>query len=145
MLKYKLTHPELLAALAAMGHGSRILLADANYSSDINVGPAAKRIYLNFAPGMLPVTDVLEKVLDAIPVEAAHMMLMDNGQEPPIAADFRKLLPRAVALSSYARMDFYAAALASKTSVVVMTGEQRLFANILLTVGVVNPDGTFQY
>jgi len=31
MLKYRLLHPELLSVLAQAGHGSRILLADANY------------------------------------------------------------------------------------------------------------------
>jgi L-fucose mutarotase len=30
MLRYSLLHPELLAVLAGAGHGSRILIADAN-------------------------------------------------------------------------------------------------------------------
>lgn len=142
MLKYRLTHPELIGALAGMGHGSRIMLADSNYSVDINAHPNAKRIYLNLAPGIIPVTDVLAVLLDAIPVEAAHHMLMDDGQAPPIAAEFRQMLPAQVALESVARNDFYAAVRDSRTSVIVATGEQRLFANLLLTMGVVHPDGS---
>ncbi len=141
MLKYRLTHPELIGALAGMGHGSRIMLADSNYSVDINSHPNAKRIYLNLAPGMIPIMDVLAVLLDAMPVEAAHHMLMDDGQAPPIAADFRQMLPAQVALESYARNDFYAAVKDAHTSVIVATGEQRLFANLLLTMGYIQPDG----
>ncbi|WP_318783043.1 RbsD/FucU domain-containing protein [Cellulosimicrobium sp. SH8] len=31
MLRYPLLHPGLIGALAGAGHGSRVLLADANY------------------------------------------------------------------------------------------------------------------
>lgn len=145
MLKYRLLHPELIGALAGMGHGSRIMLADSNYPVDMNVNPAAKRIYLNLAPGMIPVTDILAVLLDAVPVEAAHHMLMDDGQAPPIAQEFRKMLPAPVPLEAYARQDFYAAVRDWRTSVIIATGEQRLFANLLLTIGYVKPDGTSHY
>lgn len=145
MLKYRLTHPELLAALAGMGHGSRIMLADSNYSVDINSHPSAKRIYLNLAPGMIAITDVLAVLLDAMPVEAAHHMLMDDGQAPPIAEEFRRMLPQQVPLEAYRRFDFYDAVKQANTSVVVATGEQRLYANLILTMGVVQPDGKARY
>jgi L-fucose mutarotase len=145
MLKYRLTHPELLAAIAGMGHGSQIMLADSNYSVDINSHPGAKRIYLNLAPGMIAITDVLAVLLDAMPVEAAHHMLMDDGQAPPIAEEFRRMLPQQVPLEAYRRFDFYDAVKRPTTSVVVATGEQRLYANLILTMGVVQPDGKARY
>lgn len=145
MLKYKLTHPELIGALARMGHGSRVLITDANYAADVHVSPTATRIYLNLAPGMISATEILDKILEAIPVEFANLMLMDDGQEPPIASEYRAMLPTAVHVEPLARAEFYSAAKDSRTSVVVVTGEQRLFANILLRVGFINPDGTAHY
>lgn len=145
MLKYRLIHPELISALAGMGHGSRIILADSNYPVDMNTNPAAKCIYLNLAPGLISATDILAVLLDAVPIEAAHHMLMDDGQAPPIADEFRKLLPAQVSLESYARQDFYAAVRDFHTSVVIATGEQRLFANLLLTIGYIKPDGSAHY
>jgi len=69
MLKYRLLHPELLSVLAQAGHGSRILLADANY---------------------------------------------------PVATG---------------------AVNTPQTAVVIATGEDQLYANLLLTIGVVRPGG----
>lgn len=139
MMNYRLIHPELLAALARSGHTSRVLIADSNYPH-FTGGPAhAARIYLNLAPGLISATDVLKVLLDAIPIEAAHAMLMDNGQEAPIVEEFRKLVPPEIGVKSLPRFDFYDAVNVPQTSVLIATGEQRLYANLLLTVGVVQP------
>lgn len=145
MMKYRLLHPELLQALAQSGHGSRILIADSNYPHSTGAPAAAARIYLNLAPGLLSATDVLKVVLDAIPVEAAHVMIMDNDQEAPIVEEFRKLLPAAVPVQSLRRFEFYDAVTVPQTSVVIATGEQRLYANILLTVGVMTAEGVAKF
>ena len=39
MLYGPMTHPQFLRALAAAGHGSKILLADANYPHTTGVNP----------------------------------------------------------------------------------------------------------
>ncbi|HEY2946950.1 MAG TPA: RbsD/FucU family protein [Micromonosporaceae bacterium] len=139
MLRYPLTHPQLLAALAAAGHGSTVLLADGNYPHATGVGPNATTVFLNLRPGQIPVDDVLTAVVSAIPVEAATVMRPDRGPEPPIFARFRAILP-GVELSGLARHDFYTAARGQDLAVAVATGDQRLYANILLTVGVVPPE-----
>ncbi len=145
MLKSRLIHPPLIAALSKMGHGSRILLADANYASDVLAPPSAERIYLNFAPGMLSATDILEVLLTATPVEFAYAMRTDEGETPTIVDDFRALLPAATKLELLSRQPFYDAVRDLRTSVIVATGEQRLYANILLVTGFVRPDGSPQY
>lgn len=145
MMKYRLLHPELLQALARSGHGSRILIADSNYPHSTGAPAAAARIYLNLAPGLLSATDVLKVSLDAIPVEAAHVMVMDNDQEAPIVEEFRKLLPAAVPVQPLHRFEFYDAVNVPQTSVVIATGEQRLYANILLTVGVMTAEGAAKF
>ena len=145
MLKSRLIHPPLINALARMGHGSRLLLADANYASDVIAPPTAERIYLNFAPGMLSATDILEVLLSATPIEFAYAMRTDAGDTPEIVEEFRSLLPRGTKLDLLSREPFYDAVRDSRTSVIVATGEQRLYANLLLVTGFIHSDGTSQY
>ena len=82
MLTYRLLHPEILAALAAAGHGSRVLIADGNYALATNTSDRARRVFLNLAPDLVRVTDVLGVLAEAIPIEAAHVMVPDEGGEP---------------------------------------------------------------
>lgn len=138
MLKSKLLHPEVLQVLGGSGHGGKVLIADGNYPFNTRANPAARRVYLNLAPGLLTVTDVLETLLTAIPVEAADVMITDSGAEPDIYADFRRLLP-GLTLTATERYQFYDKCLDRDVCLVIATGEQRLYANILLTIGVVNP------
>jgi L-fucose mutarotase len=138
MLTYPLLHPEILAALGAAGHGSQVLIADGNYPVATRSHPGARRVYLNLAPGLLTVTDVLRVVAGAIPVEAAHVMVPDNGSEPHIFGEFRTLLP-GLELQALDRFAFYDAARGPDLALAVATGEQRVYANILLTIGVVPP------
>lgn len=138
MLKYKLLHPEILAALGGAGHGSQVLIADGNYPFSTGTNPAARRVYLNLAPDLLSATDVLAVLADAIPVEAAHVMVPDNGPEPAIFSEFRALLP-GITFETIGRFPFYEAARSPNLALVIATGERRIYANILLTIGVVAP------
>jgi L-fucose mutarotase len=139
MLKTKLLHPEILAALGGAGHGSKVLIADGNFPFGTGANPAAKRVYLNLAPGLLTVTDVLRILVEAMPIEAAEVMQPASGDEPSIFADFRGMLPPSVELKRLGRFEFYDVAREHDTALVIATGEQRIYANILLTVGVVMP------
>lgn len=138
MLKSKLLHPTLLHALASSGHGGMVLIADGNYPFSTRSNPRAERVYLNLMPGVVLVTQVLEALLTAIPVEAAHVMRPDAGSEPSIFADFRRMLP-AITLEPLERFAFYDRAREPEVALVVATGDQRLYANIMLTIGVVPP------
>ena len=139
MLKYKLTHPQVLAALGSAGHGSKVLIADGNYPFTTGANPSAPRVYLNLTRGSAPVDEVLEVLADAIPIEAAHVMIPESGREPPIYDSFRQVLD-AVGLQPLERFAFYDAARGPDVALVIATGEQRIYANILLTIGVVPPD-----
>lgn len=136
MLRYPLIHPPLLGALARAGHGSVVLLADGNYPYATAVSPSAETVWLNLRPGQIPADDVLETLLSTVSVEAARVMATDTGDEPEIYGRFRELLP-GVALHPLPRADFYAAARGPDLAVAIATGERRLYANILLTLGVV--------
>jgi L-fucose mutarotase len=139
VLNTQLLHPEILAALGAAGHGAQILIADGNYPLVTRSHPAARRVFLNLAPDLVKVTDVLRVIAPATPIEAAHVMAPDSGEEPPIFAEFRELLP-GLPLQALGRFQFYDAARGPDLALAVATGERRIYANILLTIGVVPPE-----
>jgi len=144
VLRYELLHPGLVAALAAAGHGSRVLLADANYPHSTGARPGAARVHLNLRPGLLTVDQVLEVLLDAVPVESAAVMVPGGvagdvvaaGEEIPAHTGYRELLGPDVGWEELDRFAFYDAARSDDVAVLVATGDQRVYANLLLTVGV---------
>jgi L-fucose mutarotase len=77
-------------------------------------------------------------VAGATPIEAAHVMVPDDGSEPAIFAEFRELLP-GLPLQALGRFAFYDAARGPDLALAIATGERRIYANILLTIGVVPP------
>lgn len=139
MLKHTLIHPGILEAIGAAGHGSRILIADGNYPASTKCGLNTERVYLNLTPGMPTVTQVLDVLLTAIPVEGAAVMTPPDGPEPAIFAEFRERL-RGVELEHLGRLPFYEEASGDDTCLTIITGEQRIYANLLLTIGVWMPD-----
>ena len=135
----KLIHPEILGALGKLGHGSQVLIADGNYPFLTGSHLSAQRVYLNLTPGIIAATDVLSVLAQTIPIEAAAVMLPESKSEPPIFDEFRRLLPREVVLKPLSRAEFYDAARDANNGLVIATGEQRIYGNILLTIGVVMP------
>ena len=138
MLKTRLLHPELLGALGSAGHGSKVLIADGNFPFISGANPGAKRVYLNLAPGLVTVTDVLKVLIEVMPVEAAEVMMPASGPEPDIFGEFRQFLA-GLELKKIGRFEFYDLARERDPVLVIATGEQRVYANLLLTIGVVSP------
>src|SRR3954464_5754419 len=101
MLKTQLLHPEILATIARAGHHGKILIADGNYPASSTLGPNAKLVSLQLMPGLPTVTQVLEAVLSAVPIEAAHTMDYERtGQyalteDPPVWPQFRQAIKNA--------------------------------------------------
>lgn len=139
MLTYNLIHPEILYALGTAGHGAQVLIADGNYPVVTRSNPRAARVYLNLAPGLVTVTDVLKTLVNAIPLEAAQVMGPDSNAVPSIFRDFRRILPKEIQLERLGRFEFYEAASTPAVALAIATGEQRIYANILLTIGVIPP------
>jgi len=134
MLTTNLIHPQIMAALAKCGHGSKILIADGNYPLAEKSGNAEK-VFLGLVRGKPMVTEVLDALLSVINVEKAEVMLPDDGSEPEIFGEFRKQL-NGMELTGLGRWEFYDACMAENAIVLaISTGEQRVYANILLTVG----------
>lgn len=134
---HPLLTPDLLHALAAMGHGDRIALVDANY-------PAASsgRTVIEL-PGTA-VDVALASVLSLLPIDdfvpdPAHTMapVETGGPVPEAVRAIDTVLARYGAKPSapLERFAFYAEA--QRAFVVVRTGERRLYGNVLVTKGVV--------
>jgi len=139
MLSYKLINPNIINALAGAGHGAKVLIADSNYPASTKLGPKAELVYLNLTPGMPSATDVLKTLLDAIQVESAAVMQPDSEEEPEIFGEFRQILPKNVEMKKLGRFEFYDAVKDPDTCLVIQTGEQRLYANLLLIIGAIAP------
>ena len=112
MLKGKCINPLIISALSHCGHGDKLLIADGNYPIDTMTADA-ETVYLSLSPGLPEVTQVLDAVLSVINAEKAEVMRPDEGPEP----------------------EFYGACKESNVRLAILTGEQRTYANILLTVG----------
>jgi L-fucose mutarotase len=148
MLKHTLIHPEINAIIGRAGHHSKILIADGNYPASSTLGPNAQLISLNLMPGVVSCTQVLEALLSAIPIEAANTMGIPAddpyalGGDPPVWNEYRGILKKAklnLKLVPIQKWDFYNAVASRDLVLTIQTGDQALWANLLLTVGVRKP------
>lgn len=148
MLSHELIHPDILHVLGRAGHSSKVLIADGNYPFASKLGPKAELVSLNLSPGLVSCTQVLEALVTAIPIEdAAVMETLKSGpyamtEEPPIWAEFSSILAKAgysEPLTQIERFAFYEQAGTPDVVLTIATGEQRIYANLLLTIGVVMP------
>lgn len=144
MLKSTLIHPEILAVLGRAGHHARILIADGNYPASTKKGPNATLISLNLAPGLVTVSQVLETLLTAVPVDHVHTMGIPaddpyaQAGDPPVWSEYREILRsagKALALEPIDKWQFYEAVMSPDHVLTIQTGDQALWANVLLKIG----------
>ena len=140
MLRTRLIHPEILAGLAAAGHGSRLLISDGNFPHVTATPPGARRVYLNLSPGRVTVTEVLEAVAVTVPLEAAVVMRPHDADASAVLDEYRALLPPGLPVEVVDRLDFYELTRRPEVTLAVATGDQRLYANLLLTIGYIDPE-----
>lgn len=134
MLKGKMIHPEIMAALAMCGHGDKVLIADGNYPLDSKAANA-DLVYLGLMPGLPTVPQVLEAIQSVVNVEKAEVMDPADGTTPEIFGTFKEMLD-GMELDLLGRYEFYDACCEKDVRLAISTGEQRVFANLLITIGV---------
>lgn len=144
MLKHQLIHPRINEILARAGHHSKILIADGNYPASTKKGPNAEVVCLNLAPGLVTVSQVLRAILSAVPVDHINTMGIPADDpyaqqgEPPVWAEFCEVVAEAglqAKLEPIQKWDFYEAVASADHVLTVQTGDQALWANVLLTMG----------
>ena len=133
-----LLSPELLKVLCEMGHGDEIVLADSNFPG-VSIGKRLVR-----ADG-LPIQTLLEAilplfVLDRYADPLLMMQVVAGGKlDPAVEADYmqvvRRYQPDAAAPVRIERHAFYERA--RDAFCVVMTGELRVYGNLILKKGVI--------
>ena len=127
-------HPEILHILSMCGHGDKILIGDGNYPIASKSGNAHK-IYLGLTQGIPSATEVLRTLCQEISVEKAEVMKPEDGPEPEIFSEFSVIL-EGLSLEKMGRLEFYNACGGDHIRMAISTGEKRVYANILITVGV---------
>ncbi|QDV69779.1 D-ribose pyranase [Rosistilla carotiformis] len=145
MLLQELLHPKINEVLARGGHYSKVLIADSNYPAYHTLGPNAELVSLNLSPGLVSVCQVLAALLTAVPIDAAHTMMYPKSgpyalpADPPVWDSFRQMFADAgndLQLQSIEQMAFYDAVNSREHILTIQTGDQAIFANLLLTIGV---------
>lgn len=130
--------PELLATIYRIGHGDEIVLADAHFPGE----SCSQRVIR--ADG-LQISDLLEAILPLFALDSyvetpLTMMAAVPGDQldPEVAASYRDVVnqhwPETADIQHIERFAFYERA--KQAFAVVMTGDTRKYANIILTKGV---------
>ena len=145
MLKHSLIHPRINEILGRAGHHGRILIADGNYPCSSTLGPNAELVSLNLSPGLVSCPQVLEALVGAIPIETARTMQPEKSgpyamsDDPPVWAEYRSILAASgqnVDLEPVGKWDFYKEVDTKDHVLTIQTGDQSLFGNLLLEIGV---------
>lgn len=139
----KLLTGDLLKALCDMGHGDELVIADANFPGE----SVAKRLIR--CPGISG-TDLLRAIAPLIPLDAYSpapalvMQLTDSDRakgmpDPAIWGEYEAILRQHYGadtrVNTIERYAFYERAKAAY--LVIQTGEERIYGNLLLAKGVI--------
>jgi L-fucose mutarotase len=133
--------PDLLFTLRAMGHGDEITVVDANF-------PAlamAKRLIRMDGHDAVRVTDAILSLMPLdrfAPDETAIRMEVvgDPAAEPAVCTLFQNVIDNrdpGYKLAKLERFAFYERA--KQSFAIVATGERRLYGNVILKMGVIDP------
>ncbi len=146
MLKTPVIHPQILAALGSAGHTSKVLITDGNYPASTTIGPNAVTVSLNFMPGILSATQILQGLVQIIPIEKSQVMDYAKqgpyalAKDPEIWGQYQEILQQhdhPTELEKVERFAFYQLAASPDVALVIITAELRIYANLMLTLGVV--------
>lgn len=136
MIKTAVIHPTIMEVLARSGHFAQVVIADGNLPVGAMNGPNSTTVHLNFRPGLLDATTVLEGLIEICPFQGATVMEKPKEANVEIHEAYKKLLGD-VSWEEMERWAFYDKIKDANTTLIIQTGEQRRFANLILTVGVV--------
>lgn len=144
MLKHDLIHPKINEVLARAGHHSKILIADGNYPASTKRGPNAELVCMNLSPGVITVAQALKALLSAVPIDHVNTMGIPaddpyaQAGEPPVWHEYRKVIEESgskLELVPIQKWEFYEAVASPDHVLTIQTGDQSLWANVLLTMG----------
>ena len=126
----KIISPELLKLLCEMGHGDQLVIADGNFPS----ASCAQRLVRLDGHGTLAVMEAILQLfpLDQAPQTSIGVMATQDGSKPHIWTYYASNCDK---LTEIERFAFYEQA--KKAYCVIATSESALYANAILTKGVI--------
>lgn len=129
--------PDLLQALAAMGHGDQIVIADRNFPSH-RIGERVVELRGHDAPTVVAAICELLPLDLSVKQPVLRMKTADGGT-PEVHAEVVELvdalLEEGQSVGEVERFDFYDQA--EQAYLVVVTGESRPYGDFILTKGVI--------
>ena len=140
-------NPDVLHALAAMGHGDDIILCDLNFPADsvareTTLGRVLRLDNIDSARAARAILSLMP--LDSFVEVPAHRMEIVGEPEniPPVQAEVQREIDQAegksLPMGGVERFAFYE--LAKKAYCVVQTGERRFYGCFAFKKGVIAPD-----
>lgn len=131
--------PELLKILMEMGHGDEIVIADGNFPA----ASVAQRLIRCDGHNVPEILDAILKLFPLDPYSKSQAVLMDlvpgDTVETPIWDEYKNIVKKHEPVNNnfenIERFAFYERA--KKAYAVIATSEKALYANIILTKGVV--------
>jgi len=133
----KILSPELLKILCEMGHGDEIVIADANFPSETN----GQRVVRADGIGGVAMLDAVLKMLPLDTYAEENFLLMQTTQgdpTPTIWAEYFEVANRNddnLRAGNLERFAFYDRA--KQAYAVIATGEEAIYANIIIKKGVI--------
>ena len=129
-------NPDLLKIMMEMGHGDTLVIGDGNFPA----AACAKRLVRCDGHGAAELLDAIMTFcpLDTYVEKPVAVMATADGEDAPIWKEYQQIIARRegeTAFEQVERFDFYARA--RDAYAVISTGEGALYANIILTKGVV--------
>tara|TARA_B100002051_G_C16592274_1_gene563444 strand:- start:127 stop:573 length:447 start_codon:yes stop_codon:yes gene_type:complete len=136
--------PELLSVLRSMGHGDKIVLADANFPAH-SLGKKIIRL------DGIDIPKAAEAILSVFPLDsfvesAVHRMEIDNNPNEinevhrDLIETVKKTSGDKWIVNSLERFKFYESA--KEAFAIVSTTDTRAFGCFIFTKGVIKPDGS---
>ena len=136
-----LLNPDVLHALAAMGHGDTLAIVDSNFPA---FSVASSTVYQKPLKIDCPMPQALEAILSLLPIDefvddpVNSMQVVGRPDEiPEVIAEAAQILkPQQVNITSLERFAFYKAA--KQSFVIIQTTETRIYANLIISKGVIS-------
>ena len=136
--------PKLLSTLRSMGHGDRLILADANFPAT----SLAKRL---IRLDGIDIPNAAKAILSVFPLDSfidcpIKRMEIDNNPEKinDVHTDFINILKKTAGdkwkIGTIERLQFYKEA--KEAYAIVSTTDARAYGCFILTKGVIKPDGS---
>jgi len=135
MINGPLLHPEVLGVLARSGHTAKVMIADGQFPISTGVPADIPRVYLNYAPDLLTVPQVLAPLVEATPVESVVATINDDDSLPAIWTDYRRVLPADLPIEGVRASDFGPLLRDPALALIIATGDLRSNACVVLTLG----------